>query len=540
MLYLLLTTIMLIVIFQGLGQLYFLLFSFQKEKISLTILAGFTITAGLWSALAFFSPINQVVEIAFSAIGVISFIYFKSYLILYRFFKSKDSIFYILVVLVLIVGSYHPYILDHFGYYIPTISWIKNFGIIKGISNLDMLLGQYSTWHILQAGISNYIDPFLRLNTVLIVVFTIYIYEKKFWSGLLLIPILFLFAQSPSTELPILVIAIIVINEIFTFSKNAKFLFLLSCFAMTIKPTVFWIVLFVGIYFEVYKKINWKISFFGFLFLLLFVLKNIWTFGFPIFPIGFPDLGLSWQPNAQLLELSKETGKELSYNLQYSYWEINNFSRKEMVVNWLKLGGIKGLMNILLIITIITFSIYAFIKKSKILIILISCLLVKVIIVLITSSQYRLYIDIFFIAFIIYLPRMSIFWAKALSIILSIVAILIMSFPLFLQKTIPSFYLGNTMQGFSRHQMITPSQYKIKKYKTYKIGNLTFNIIKDYQFSFDTPPPAISPSYLLEYYRLGIFPQHVGKNIKSGFIWKTLTPKEKMKLQYIIYDIDND
>ena len=41
-------------------------------------------------------------------------------------------------------------------------------------------------------------------------------------------------------------------------------------------------------------------------------------------------------------------------------------------------------------------------------------------------------------------------------------------------------------------------------------------------------------TYLKEYLDAGIFPQLKGKTLKEGFIWKNLTPKEKMQLQEVL------
>ncbi len=537
MLYLLLTTTLLLIIFYGLGNLYQKLLPFYEERISTNIFIGLSITTAIWTLAAFFVPINYIVEIVFSIVGIISFIYFKAYQKFFIFFKRQSKFFYFCLLVILLVGSCYPFILDHFGYYVPTIKWTQEYGLVKGISNLDMLLGQYSPWHILQTGFSNFIDPYLRLNTFLLIVFLVYIFESRAWIGLVFTPIFFVFAQSPSPDLPTLILSFIIVKEVLSQSRHAKFLFLLSCLAFIIKPTSFWLIIFSFIYFWFIKR-NKVISLLpGFCLILLYFLKNIWTFGHPFFPIGFPDLGLSWQANPLLLELSKQNSTELSYDLQYSYQDIQKFSFKDYVFNWLNLDGIKGIIHKLFVLTLVGLIFLSVIKKKKIISLLLGCILLKSILVLIFSAQYRLFLDVFLIAGILIFAKTWFSFAKLGFISLSIVAIIILSIPQTLQNSIPSFSLGKMMTGWDAKQLLRPSTFSLNKYKTYQIGNLKFNIVKDYPFSFDTALPAISPDYLLDYQKAGIFPQKIGLDLKNGFVWKKMSPHEQQELQRIIKQV---
>jgi len=151
-----------------------------------------------WTLLSFFIPLNIYVEIGTLAFGFLFFFKNKLYRELYHF--SGKDIFLMTTVsfIVVLAGTFSPYILDHFGYYVPTIKWLTEYGLIKGISNLDFTLGQMSIWHIFQAGFSNFSDPFLRINTILLIIYTIYITERKAWIHLCFLPVLLLFSQFPS------------------------------------------------------------------------------------------------------------------------------------------------------------------------------------------------------------------------------------------------------------------------------------------------------------------------------------------------------
>ena len=222
-----------------------------------------------------------------------AFFYFKEYHHFCKCFAENKVGFSIFSLVILFFGSYFPFILDHFGYYVPTIKWISEVGLVKGISNLDLLLVQMSVWHIFQAGFSNFSDPFLRINSLLLIIYLVYIFEKKSWIHLIFLPVLFLFSQSPSTDLPVIVFSLIILNEIIQLNKNSTLIFAFSVFVFTIKPTMIWLPILSFLYFIrdfmfVPKKIIPAT-----LVLSLYLFKNLWTFGFPIFPVQVFDLGLS-------------------------------------------------------------------------------------------------------------------------------------------------------------------------------------------------------------------------------------------------------
>ena len=75
-------------------------------------------------------------------------------------------------------------------------------------------------------------------------------------------------------------------------------------------------------------------------------------------------------------------------------------------------------------------------------------------------------------------------------------------------------------------------------YKEYQIGNLKFNVSKNYPYNFDTPLPAISESYISEDFKAGIFPQLIDKtDVKKGFISRKLSPQEKKEAEKVINNI---
>lgn len=115
----------------------------------------------------------------------------------------------------------------------------------------------------------------------------------------------------------------------------------------------------------------------------------------------------------------------------------------------------------------------------------------------------------------------------------AVIVLFLVSFPKILQYQVCTFKLGHYMQGFTVTQLYRPAVFKLNSYQTFKIGNLDFNV-PNYDLSFDTPQPSISPYSVRKYYEAGIFPQKISENIQDGFVWKKLSPEEKEELKKII------
>lgn len=527
MLYTLLSTIIIIPTLLGMGSIFERIIGKAWTGISAKLFSGTVLLSLFWTVAAFFFPINIYIELISVATGISTFFYFKQNLRLIDFIKENSKAFFPILLVIIFFGAFYPFILDHFGYYIPTIKWISEVGLVKGISNLDLLLGQSSVWHIFQAGFSNFSDPFLRINSVILIIYLIYILEKKSWMHLGFLPILFLFSPSPSPDLPVIVFSLMILNEILKGNKNISLLFAFSVFVFIIKPTVIWLPVFTLLYALLILKSNLKFLIGGSLIFILFLIKNIWTFGFPIFPVQFFDLGLNWAPNKELLKISSEIAIEKTFDMQYTAAEIKNFSTSDYLINWFSIEGIKSKIHIAFALALIVFSVFTFIKKKKIITILLISVLIKSLILLFFSAQYRFLIDVFFVvAFVVFFEMISRKTSLLIFISASIVCGIFLAFPKFIQPHFPSFRLGNYMMGFEKTQFIKPSYFKLEKYQSYDLGNLKLNVVEGYPFSFDIPIPAVSPGYIQEYIDAGIVPQKIRSDLKDGFIWRKASPEE--------------
>jgi hypothetical protein len=408
---------------------------------------------------------------------------------------------------------------------------LKEVGFVKGISNLDLLLGQTSFWHIYQAGFSHFTDPFLKINSYLLILFLIYIYERKQYFLLIFIPIFLLFVQQPSPDLPVLIITLIIINELINKRENPVILYL-SLFAVCIKPVVFWLPLLVILNNLSQNKFSLKsiipISVFG----ILLIIKNLWLFGFPVFPVSFIDFDLAWKPRQEILTYSSQIGLMKSYDMKYSYQQVLQFNFFDRIIHWFTIGN-KSILNVGIIISLLIISVFAFKKKSRFYYLLLICLFVKTILIISFSAQYRFFIDIYLIAVFLLFKNVSESKVVIVSVFLSIFLSVMFTFPGFLQK----FNIGKRMSDFSWSQLYKPAAINlININKDYKIGNFIFKASENLQDKVHFPSLSIYDLKLYDYY--GVFPQYFGKNHKDGIFQRKLTDDEKVQLKKIIFETE--
>lgn len=507
--------------------------------LSSKIVSGIFLLIIFWHILAFFVPLSIGVETISVIVGWGLFLYFKEYQNFRKIDKKEASILIGMSFITIFVGAGYPFILDHFGYYVPSIKWLSEYGLVQGITNFDWILGQMSPWHIFQAGFSHFSDTFLRINVLLMLLFYLYIWDRKAWAMLCFSPILFFFLQSPSPDLPSIVFSLMILNEIL--QKNQKFslLFAFSVLVFSIKPTMIWVPILTFFYPIFIFNQNLKFIILGSFVGILYLVKNLWVFGYPLFPMSLFDLGISWKPYSELFVSSGEVAILKTFDLQYSLEEIAQFSWWEYPVKWLTLKGVKGIINTAFVLSIFVFGVYSWRKKEKKLTLIFISILVKSAFVLYFSAQYRFFIEVFLVVFFVFFSSCI---SRKLSLkfflILALMVMNVLFFPQILQKLVPSFNLGSVMKGVETKQFYEPSYYALNEYDRFKIGNLEFNVPKNYPFGFDVDLPVLVISQLYDYDRMGIFPQLRGKTLQEGFVWRKMTNLEKKQLKQIIEKVE--
>lgn len=532
MLKILLSLLVIFPVLMGFGEIFQKMFGRIWSGLSSKLFSGMFFLTLIWQVLAFFVPLNIWVESISVVIGIICFFYFRSYKGFLNYTKEEIIRFFILSLPIVFAGSFYPFVIDHFGYYVPSIHWLREFGLTKGLANIELIYAQMSVWHIFQAGLSNFSDVFLRINVIFLLVFLLYILEKKAWAMLFILPIFLFFIQSPNSDLPAIALSLVILNEVMNGNKNVKLLFAFSAFIFTIKPTIVWVLLFVTIYF--FKKDNFKYAGLGIVVLGIYIFKNVLVFGYPFFPIQLCNLHLYWMPHKDVLQQSSELALMKTYDLQYSISEIKKFTTWDYIYNWFTLNSYKKYIHFAFIFVMFSFGTLALIQRNRLTTALFIAIFFKSFLVLIFSAQHRFFIAIFFVFFLILFQTKIKQKLSFASFFIGVFFILFsLSFPQLLQKNFPSFKSGHYMQGFTQKQIYRPASFAAFKYSEFKIGNLKF-YIPHHHLAYDTPHPSIAPYSVKKYYEAGIFPQKISKNIKDGFVWKKLSTKDKEKLKGII------
>lgn len=525
------TILMLLAVNFGNGIIIRNLLKIESPSFVLVSFLGIIGITLLETIVAFFFPLSSLVEILFIIIGLVGMGWFLIHEKLSQFNFKFDFWFYFFLLIVIFSASFSPYLFDHYGYYVPTISYLNEVGFVKGISNLDLLLGQTSFWHIYQAGFSHFIDPFLKINSYLLVLFLIYIYERKPYFLLIFIPIFLLFVQQPSPDLPILIITLIIINELVN-NRGSSIILYLSLFAVCIKPIVFWLPLFVILNNFRQKEFNFKVMIPVSIFGILLIMKNLWLFGFPVFPVSFFDFNLPWKPRPEMLTYSSQIGMMKSYDMKYAYQQVIEFNFIDRIYHWFTIGY-KSILNIAVLISLVVIAFFAFTKKDRFYYLLLICLLIKTVLIISFSAQYRFLIDVYLIALFLLIKNFSEQKAIFTGVFLSIFIAVVFTFPSFVQQ----FDMGKGMSAFKWSQFYKPNELRsISSNQEFKIGNFNFNASKDPSDKVHFPALSIYDLKLYDYY--GIFPQYFEKDFKNGIFQKKLTASEKIQLKNIISETE--
>ncbi|MGZ5274185.1 MAG: LIC_10190 family membrane protein, partial [Kaistella sp.] len=136
MLYILFSFIFIVPVLSGWGKFSERILGSLSTGISWNIFSGILTISVVWTVLSFITPLNIFVEIPTVLLGF--FFFFKNKL--YQHISlhcKKNYLVFVIILVILYCGSFYPYMIDHFGYYVPTIKWLNEFGLVKGVSNLN-------------------------------------------------------------------------------------------------------------------------------------------------------------------------------------------------------------------------------------------------------------------------------------------------------------------------------------------------------------------------------------------------------------------
>jgi hypothetical protein len=232
-------------------------------------------------------------------------------------------ILFVLLSVLLAISSGYGSLPDNESYYIQTIKWANQEGFAVGLMNLHPFLGQFSAWHILQAGV-NLPNPLFTLNDLnayFFFIFLLFMSKKNThnvyinWLPFILIPLL-IFIDTPSPDLAAVLLSLLIFD---LFIKNysnpdnseIKQILLLTLFALTIKlTTAINLALLLILWIKHYRKLKSVISF-GLLSVLivsgLWISKNYLLTGYAFYPISINIFEPAVDLTAKLFGVSKET-----------------------------------------------------------------------------------------------------------------------------------------------------------------------------------------------------------------------------------------
>lgn len=463
----------------------------------------------------------------------------------------------IITFLILAQCATKPYIIDNESYYIQSIKWINEFGIVKGLANLHIFFGQISGWHITQSAfnfsflyqnfndlsgyclLSGNVFAFLKLNKFLH-------NNNKNYLLIGLFPLanlfFFQFISAPSPDIPVYVFTFFLFYYFIKYYKNAtieifSLITILVLLILYCKPTSAALLLlpFVLLLLN-FKKIFSKIlpiSVLSFAVLILFIVKNTIVSGYPLFPMttfGFSNLDFKVPENVLTFYLNeiKATGFYVPHT------EFQNLSAIQLFYKWFFSSKIDGLINIIsiLIFFISPIFIYRNFNKKAIWIIYFNILL-QMILLFLNSPQYRFFIHLSFFSGLIIV--LNLFSNEKIIIISNSFSILIIAYLLFIPinfKQLTSNKLLAENTTFSIKNFVIPeSNSKFKnEYKSVQIGNLIYNSPINHPFFWGNGTenlPCVNEkqiNYFQEKFQ--VIPQLRTSDLKDGFYAKKLSPND--------------
>lgn len=525
----------------------------------------FTVTV-LASVFAFFFRINIEFHLLLLLLHFVLLFRFKTEILaLYHDFWNQIRKFhlslkiYLALIFILILAQCAtlPYIVDNESYYIQTIKWLNEYGFVKGLANLHIFLGLTSGWHITQSAFSfSFLyDRFNDLSGYCLLLGTIFALEKlnSYFNyhrktDLLfgLIPLFnvffFKFISAPSPDIPVYILAFIIFYYFILYYKNSNseiftILFLLAVFSVYCKTTSFVILLLPIFYlikhFKVLHREVLPSCLIGLFVLFLFMAKNTLITGYQLYPLQALKLfNLDYRVPKEVMTLVFNETKLNGYYMTLE--QYNTMSSYAIMKNWLYTSPIDSLFNgmTLIILLITPLILYKFYNKKENWIIY-SVTLIHLILMFLSSPQYRYFIH-FILFFELLLISLFVIRKKTVNLLLfsSLIPVIIVVYLPFDFSGITTNKLIAHNNYFSIKNSIEPAENSkfIIDFETIKRGNLEYHSpIQPYFFwgTYNGSLPTVNKAQVnyFENY-LHYIPQQRTDNLADGFFAKKIKTNE--------------
>lgn len=295
------------------------------------------------------------------------------------------------VIIVLFFSIVTPQLYDSYLYHINAIQWNEKYRIVPGLANLHDRFGFNSSVFVLSACFSFkfiYEQSFFIINSLSYLFFLIWILKlvinlKSIKSIFLLLFIYYFTNQylldisSPGTDLlPNIFLSYILINSIlFTDFIYKKIIVLIAMplFCITLKVSTIPIVLFTLLALfsqkeKTYFKSTLNFIYFGSLFILPWIVRNIMITGYILFPMTSIDVfDFDWKVPIENVNILKKWVYSWARIPFKNYTEVMNLNFIEWFSVWWKNALlINKRIYILSIISPLIFVAYSIIKKGSI------------------------------------------------------------------------------------------------------------------------------------------------------------------------------
>lgn len=432
-----------------------------------------------------------------------------------------------------------PYVIDNESYYLQTIKWLNEYGLVKGLGNLHPFLAQTSAWHITQSAF-NYSFLYRNFNDIsgfclmLGNLFNIIKLNEYFTTGnktyLIagLLPLanvfLFQFISAPSPDVPIYVFSFFIFfyfMDRYTTMDAETFtlISLLVIFCLFIKVTAVALllipILLLAFNFKRFLSKLLPLISISVIVAALFCIKNTIVSGYPLFPIVAFNF-------------------DLDYNIPKTmsqYYYENAMSLPRLFLHWLAMPKLHGLFNktAILLMIISPVFIYKYLNKKAVWVLYI-VMCTQMLLLFASSPQYRFFMN--FLLLFSFVIVASVISTKKQIIPILYVFTLLTGFVLFIPVNLNNFTKNKfviTTSTFSFNNFIVP--YKNSKldtpFTTIKTGNLIYNAPTYTDFYWATGDgelPCASEKQIEGFkIKYGIVPQMRGKTLREGFYAKTVT-----------------
>lgn len=507
-----------------------------------------TILAGIW---AFFAGL----DFYFLAVVVLlSGFSFWKYRLRFRqlynklTWKSLNTLTKVSVILLLLLllvnASLSGYVLDNDSYYLQTIKWLNDYGLVPGIGNWHLFLAQQSGFHILEAGLNleflslgfNDVGLFLTLImmlwSVLPTVDEETFFQKAFRNLLVLIlPVLMLLGTAPSPDIPVILLHYYVIYKFLFGNRDAQNLLIITTLtglACYFKITsVFLGVLPLVLWFQLDNrnlKLLYKPIVIGVLFAGLFVGKNIVASGYPLFPLTFLSVDIDWLMPIEMAVFYSNATVAQAFGTTMN--ELATMNIWERLLVWIQHPGFEGLLN-KIVAFVLFLSVIGLVynfknsKKRTVLVVFLSFSAT----LFMTSPQARFFLPFLFpIVVLLLVYTFSLVRKHSTAIAASgiVMGMFILILPSLISKmtdnqrmkNVPQFEVSNLWRPSSQSRFDSA-------FAKAKINNINYNDPQGDDFFYGTyniPLPAAQTEYL-EYFKTYylISPEYRGDTAAAGF-----------------------